>query len=189
MHGMPEQILGSIAIRSKRSSRLITMDGPYSKSRRRPRSRSAGSSQRAQQHFVGRIADRRRSQRTELRIALDEPVEGAPTESEPIGGRGDKLITRVPSSGQIDRQTNRVRVSLPRSRYSTRVVLIRSNRHALVLGHLLERPGRLRGGLIAQFRTLGQHHHDNVLKFVGYRELEFLGWNRVGLADLGDGFD
>jgi hypothetical protein len=34
-------------------------------------------------------------------------------ENEPIGDRDNKLSTRVPSSGQIHRQTNRVLVSLP----------------------------------------------------------------------------
>ncbi len=36
-----------------------------------------------------------------------------PTESEPIGDRSGKLISRTPSSGQIHGQTNRVRVSVP----------------------------------------------------------------------------
>jgi hypothetical protein len=35
------------------------------------------------------------------------------TESEPIGDRGDKPITRIPSSVQIRKQTNRVLLSLP----------------------------------------------------------------------------
>jgi hypothetical protein len=39
-----------------------------------------------------------------------------PTESEPIGNRGDKLITRILSSGQIDRRTNRGPVSVPTAR-------------------------------------------------------------------------
>jgi hypothetical protein len=38
-----------------------------------------------------------------------------PTESERIGERGNKLSTRVPSSGQIHRQTDRVLVSLPQT--------------------------------------------------------------------------
>jgi hypothetical protein len=33
------------------------------------------------------------------------------TESEPFGDRGDKLIARIPSSGQINRPTNRAPVS------------------------------------------------------------------------------
>ena len=43
------------------------------------------------------------------RVGADRSSGRPPTESEPIGDRGDKLITRIgPSSGQIDRQTNRV---------------------------------------------------------------------------------
>jgi hypothetical protein len=50
------------------------------------------------------------------RRGADRSLFGRPqTESEPIGDRRDTLITRVPSSGQIDRQTNRGRVSLPQS--------------------------------------------------------------------------
>ena len=45
------------------------------------------------------------------RVGADRSSRRRPKESEPIGDRGDKLITRIPSSGQIDRITNRVRVS------------------------------------------------------------------------------
>ena len=47
------------------------------------------------------------------RVGADRSSGRPPTESEPIGDRGDKLITRIPSSGQIHEQTNRVPVSLP----------------------------------------------------------------------------
>jgi hypothetical protein len=48
------------------------------------------------------------------RPGADRSSSGSPpTESERIGDQGGNLITRIPSSGQIDRQTNRVPVSLP----------------------------------------------------------------------------
>jgi hypothetical protein len=52
----------------------------------------------------------------ESRVGADRSSGRPPTENEPIGGGGDKLITRIPSSGQIDRQTNRLPVSLSRLR-------------------------------------------------------------------------
>ena len=45
------------------------------------------------------------------RVGADRSSGRPATESEPIGDRGDELITRIPSSGQIDRKTNRVLVS------------------------------------------------------------------------------
>jgi hypothetical protein len=47
------------------------------------------------------------------RVGADRSSGRPPTESERIGDRRDKLITRIPSSGQIHRHTNRVPVSLP----------------------------------------------------------------------------
>jgi hypothetical protein len=47
------------------------------------------------------------------RIGADRSSGRPPTESERIGDRCDKLITRILTRGQIERQTNRVRVSLP----------------------------------------------------------------------------
>jgi hypothetical protein len=38
----------------------------------------------------------------ESRVGADRSSGRPPTENEPIGGGGDKLITRIPSSGQID---------------------------------------------------------------------------------------
>jgi hypothetical protein len=46
------------------------------------------------------------------RVGADRSSGRPPAESEPIGDRGDKLITWIHSSGQIDGQTNRGRVSL-----------------------------------------------------------------------------
>jgi hypothetical protein len=47
------------------------------------------------------------------RVGADRSSRRPPTESERIGDRRDKLITRIPASGQIHRQTNCVAVSLP----------------------------------------------------------------------------
>jgi len=47
-------------------------------------------------------------------VGADRSSGRPPTESEPVGDRGDKLITRISSTAQIHRQINRVRVS-PRS--------------------------------------------------------------------------
>jgi len=47
------------------------------------------------------------------RVGADRSSGRPPTEGEPIGDRGDKLTTQIPSSGRIDRQTNRGPVSLP----------------------------------------------------------------------------
>ena len=48
------------------------------------------------------------------RVEADRSSGSPPTPSEAIGDRWDKLITRIPSIGQIDRQTNRGRVSSSR---------------------------------------------------------------------------
>ena len=51
----------------------------------------------------------------ESRVRADRSSGRPAKESERIGVRDDKLIARIPSSGQIDRQTNHVSVSLPSS--------------------------------------------------------------------------
>jgi hypothetical protein len=47
------------------------------------------------------------------RVGADRSSGRPPTESERIGDRGDKLITRIPSSVQIRKKTNRVLLSFP----------------------------------------------------------------------------
>jgi hypothetical protein len=48
------------------------------------------------------------------RVGADGSSGRPPTESKSLGDRGDKPTTRIPSSGQIDRQTNHAPVSVPR---------------------------------------------------------------------------
>jgi hypothetical protein len=52
-------------------------------------------------------------ERVMVEVGTDRSSGRPPTESEAIGDRGHKLIARIPSSGQIDRQTNRGPVPEP----------------------------------------------------------------------------
>ncbi len=115
-YGTRRQAVANMPIRSSNSEGLMTSTPKDASRFRRPC---------ADEHRE-RTTMRRREMGAgnckRSRVGADRSSGGPPTESKPIGDRGDKLIARIPSSGQIGGTTNRVLVSLPVCRWKPRAI-------------------------------------------------------------------